>query len=172
MTTIERITQVLSQHGNGITDPQVDPEGYVHAQLANGIDSDRPYNLVVHPIEQKQVLRVWVLGISKVRRESGVPLALSRANASLRYGRASVTSDGEIQFQINHLYMPGDEAHLTAEVLGRLLDEAVCATRHIERTVLYGQMIDAGIPVSRARTIMKALFQEPAESQVTGNETL
>jgi hypothetical protein len=82
------------------------------------------------------------------------------------------TSDGEVTYQINHVWVSGSDTAAAQELLERLLTEAIEAVRFLEKTILFGQMVDAGIPKNRAAGIMQTLFPEPDENQVTGNETL
>jgi hypothetical protein len=82
------------------------------------------------------------------------------------------TSDGEVTYQINHVGVSGSDTTVAQELLERLLAEAIEAVRFLEKTILFGQMVDAGIPKNRAEGILQTLFPESNKSQVTGNETL
>ena len=171
MIKAEQITQLLERYTECISGVETNPEGFVRARLVNRIDSSQPYYLIVDPIEEKLILRVLVCPITKIRHHSQLFRDLARANSNLRCGCVGADGDGGVTFQLNHV-CAGDDGQPSPELIERLLDESIEATRYIEKVVLFGSMVEAGIPHGRANQIVKTLLGDDQEAQTSNQETL
>ena len=171
-TRIQRALAMLDQHENGVSEPKIDPSGHVAAKLANPVDPDRPYKLIIHPIAEQMILRVCVLPIAKLRSGSSVPQDLAHANLGLRVGCASVTANGVVTYMINHVCRSDDDTDPPAGLVERLIDEAITATRLLEEITLAAAISDAGVPSDRAQEMVKALVSQVESDRVSEDETL
>ena len=167
----EHITQILERYSECISEVETDAEGFVRARFVNKIDSRQPYRLVVDPIEEELILKVWVCPIMKIRHDSQVLRDLMRANINLRCGCVGVDRDGCVTFQLNHV-CAGNDGEPSPELIERLLDDSIETVRYIEKVVLFGAMLEAGIPQGRAGQITKTILGDDKEAQTTGQETL
>jgi len=171
MITLDQVTTVLEKQDDQITDVEVDSRGYARCKLSNDVDPARPYALIVHPIPHKRILRICIPSIAKPRPDSCIPGAMARTNTSLTCGSLGISSSGSVNFQINHMCREGEDDP-SPEVLQRLLDETIAALREIEMSVLFGAMVDSGIPRNRVDEIMGILFPETEEETRENEETL
>ncbi len=167
----EQITQILERYSECISEVETDAEGFVRARFVNKIDSRQPYRLVVDPIEKELILKVWVCPIMKIRHDSQVLRDLMRANINLRCGCVGVDRDGCVTFQLNHI-CAGNDGEPSPELIERLLDDSIETVRYIEKVVLFGAMVEAGIPQGRANQIVKTLLGDDQEAQTSDQETL
>ena len=159
MITTEQIIEILKSRNGEIAEIGTDPKGFAYGKLARGDDAERPCMLVVDPIAEHLILRVCVLGIARVRPDGRALRALAKANLNLMCGCVGLDDDGKVRYQINHVCTGADETS-SPEILGRLLDETVAAVSAIEKTVLFCEMLDAGVPRKRAHQVMATLFPE------------
>ncbi len=171
MIKAEQITQILERYSECISEVETNPEAFVRARLVNRIDSNQPYHLIVEPIEEELILRLWVCPITKIRHQSQMFRDLARVNSNLRCGCVGVDGDGRVTFQLNHV-CAGDDGQPSPELIDRLLDESIEAIRCIEKVVLFGSMVEAGIPQGRANQIVKTLLGDVQEAQTSDQETL
>lgn len=165
----EHITQILERYTECISEIETDAEGFVRARFVNKIDPGQPYRLVVDPIEL--VLKVWICPIMKIRHDSQVLRDLTRANINLKCGCVGVDRDGRVTFQLNHV-CAGNDGEPSPELIKRLLDDSIETVRYIEKVVLFGAMVEAGIPQGRANQIVKALLGDDQAAQTFEQETL
>ncbi len=167
----EQITQILGRYSECISEVETDAEGFVRARFVNKIDSRQPYRLVVDPIEEELILKVWVCPIMKIRHDSQVLRDLTRANINLKCGCVGVDRDGCVTFQLNHVCASND-GEPSPELIERLLDESIETVRYIEKVVLFGAMLEAGIPQGRTNQIVKTLLGDDQAAQTSEQETL
>jgi len=164
MITTEQISEILKNRKDGITEAEIKPRGYVGAKLANHVDANQPYVLVVHPLKERLTLRVWVSPITKLSSESSLFRNLTRANTRLNCGCVGMENNGAVTFQINHLCDDIDDEP-SAEIVDRLLDESIEAVRWIERIVLFGAMVESGVPRNRADKIVDDLLGKDEDQE-------
>ena len=157
MITTEQINEILKNHKDGISEAQISSHGHVEAKLANHVDANKPYLFVVHPIKESLTLRVWVSPITKLSRESSLFRNLTIANTRLSCGCVGMGNNGAVTFQINHLCDDIDDEP-SAEIIDRLLDESIEAVRWLERIVLFGALVESGVPRNRADKIVDDLL--------------
>jgi hypothetical protein len=159
MVTVEKVNEILKNRKDGISEVKINPEGHVAARLANLVDESRPYLLVLHPIQEGLIFRIWVSPITRLRRDSHIFVSLARVNADLTCGCVGAEENGVVTFQINH-FCDENDGQPSAELIERMLDETVKAVRWIEKIVLAGAMAEAGVPKSRAEQMVKDLLEK------------
>jgi hypothetical protein len=169
MITTEEIAEILKNRKDGISETEITPHGHVEAQLVNRVDTNKSYGLVVHPIKEKLILRVWVSPIARIRRDSNIFRSLTKVNFGLRCGCVGTQDNGSVTFQINHICTEADKEP-SPEIIERLLDESIEAVQLIEEVVLYGAMVESGVPRDRADQIVKNLLGNDQKDENTGSE--
>jgi hypothetical protein len=167
MMTLEQTIEILKERPEELGEIRAHPEGYLRTDLANTVNPAQPYTLIVHPIEEQQVLRVCVLGLGTAQRSGSFLPVLARMNSQLSVGCIGTDEDDDISYRINHVCLAQDLPW--KELLDRLLDETIAIVGKLERQILYNGMIDSGIPKNRITTILKAVFT-PAESAPAGEQ--
>lgn len=166
MITLKQIADVLRNYKKecAISDIKIAPDGYACSLLENRIDSRWPYTLTVHPIVDKQVLRIRIPKIAEIGPGSMAIEALLMTNAELTYGCVGIDSRN-VTFQVNHVCRSDDDNDPPPEVLEKLLDGVVKSVQQVETTTLLCAMLDSGIPRNCANNILDILFPEQEDDE-------
>jgi hypothetical protein len=159
MVTVEKVNEIVSNRGDGISEVKINPKGYVEARLANLVNENRPHMLVLHPIQEGSIFRIWVAPIARLRRDGHIFVSFARLNEVLRCGCVAVDEDGDVMFQINYL-CDEDDGQPSVDLIERMLDETAKAVRCIERVVLVESMAEAGVPKSRAEQMVRDMLDK------------
>jgi len=168
MITVEMANEIASNRGDGISQVGINPKGYVEARLANLVNESRPYVLVLHPIQERLIFRVWVGPLARLRGDSRIFVKFARLNELLKCGCVAVDEGGDVMFQINYL-CDEDNGQPSAELIERMLDETAKAVRYIERVVLVESMIEAGLPTGKAEQAVRDMLGK--DSSEDGDDT-
>ena len=160
MITLEQIATVLEDCGREecISNVKIrSSNGTVFSQLESRIDSKRPYQLTVTPDESLQELGILVVPLLKLREDSSLLPRLFQLNLALSCGSLCIEpSDSTLYFRIQHFCE--DRNGPTPEFFQRLLIECVQDVRGIEHILLFGSMLEAGLPEEKAEQLVKNVF--------------
>ena len=160
MLTIETIIQVIKKKNGEITSIHVVPPGLVCCKLSNGANPLQPYRLIVPMSGEMPSPSIYIASVATVRRDSVIPAALAMANSSCTAGYATIDCRGKVNFRSNCARHGGQGHDLTARQFEQALKETIASFREIEKCILFGKMLDAGIHINCADNIMGALFAE------------
>jgi hypothetical protein len=172
MVTVEKVNEIISNRRDGITEVKINPKGYVEARLANLVNESRPYLLVLHPIQEGLIFRIWVSPLARLRGDSRIFVRFARLNEVLRCGCVAVDEGGDVIFQINYL-CDEDDGQPSVDLIERMLDETAKSVRYIERVVLVESMTEAGVPRNKAeQTVRDMLGKDRSEDSDDDEITL
>jgi len=166
MIAPEQIVDVLKNYNKegGIYDIKISPNGCVCSQLENHINENRPYTIIVHPIIDRQILRVHIPAIADIDPNNMAMELLLMHNAHLVCGCVGVDSR-KVTLRLNHACRSDDDNDPPPEVVEKLLDWIIDSLRAIEMTILLRAMLDAGIPRNCADNILNILFPEDEKDE-------
>jgi len=170
MLTLEKCRELLTQQ-DGVAGVEVCRDAFVKGQFSNRINPDEPHDIVVHPIEEKQVLKVVVPHIAKVKSGSELYRVLSHLTYDMLLGKVGVDQDGEVRFEINHACRDGADVDPTPEVFARLIEVAMDMTNHVVLLATHVGMVEAGVPEDVARKFIEQ-FREQEKEDGDDEETL
>jgi hypothetical protein len=115
--------------------------------------------LVLHPIQEGLIFRVWVGPLARLRGDSRIFVRFARLNEVLRCGCVGTDEGGDVIFQINYLCSE-DDGQPSAELIERMLDETAEAVRYVERVVLVESMIEADLPRGKAEQMARDMLDK------------
>lgn len=150
-----------------IEDVELCKDQYLRARFANRINPAEPHDLIVHPIEDRLVLKVLVPSISKVRSaNSELFPVLQDINFRLLLGKVGTDGrDGEVTFEINHPCQDGNAVDPSPEVFARLIEAAIATTYDVHVTATHVGMVEAGVPAAVAKKFVEQFRQVKAEGE-------
>jgi len=164
MITLDKCRGLLEQQ-EGIEAVEVARNEFVRARFANRVDPNSPHNLVVHPIEEKQALKIVVPEIAKVKSGSELFRVLSHLNYDVLVGKVGVDShDGEVRVEVVHPCRDGAEEDPSPEVFARLVEVAIGLTHDMVMLATHVGMVEAGVPEDVARKFIEQFRGEGKES--------
>lgn len=160
MIALRQIAAVLENCGREecISNVKIDSSrGVVFSYLESRIDSKKPYELVVEPDEKLQELQIVVPSFMELPENSSLLLRLFQLNLALRSGSLCIEpSDGKLYFQMTHICE--DRNGPAPDFLWRMLSCFVKYVRIIEHVLLFGTMLEVGVPQEKAEQLVKNVF--------------
>ena len=145
MITLERCKELL-EHEDGLEQVEVCGSGFVRAKFTNRMDPTEPHDLVLHPVEEKQVLKVVVPHIARAKSNVELYRVLSHLNYDMLLGKVGVDQDGEVRLEVNQACRDGAEEDPGRDVFARLVELAMDTTQKVAVLVTYWGMLSAGVP--------------------------
>lgn len=162
MLAVEQAAQLL-QRQEGVEQIEVVRNEFLHATFANHLNPKDPHDLVIHPVAEKQVLKVVVPHLAKAKSNGELFRVLSHLNYDMLLGKVGVDQDGEVRFEINHACVDGAEDDPGQEVFSRLVETAMDMTHHVVMLTTYWGMVDAGVPEAVAKQFVDQFRQKQSE---------
>ena len=170
MITIDKVKELLDQQ-DGVEGVEVCRNEFIKGQFLNRINADEPHGIVVHPVEEKQVLKVVVPHVAKVKSGGDLYRVLSHLTYDMLLGKVGVDQDGEVRFDISHACRDGADIDPPPEVFARLVEVAMDMTNHIVLLATHVGMVEAGVPEDVARKFIEQ-FREQEKEDGDDEETL
>ena len=169
MVTLEKCRELLERQ-DGVEQVEAVRDEFVHAQFANRLNPKEPHDLVVHPVTEKQVLRVFVPHLAKAKSGGELFRVLSRLNYDMLLGNVGVDQDGEVRFEVAQACADGAVEDPSQEVFARLVETAMDMAHHVVVLTTYWGMVDAGVPEAVAKQFVDQFRQTNSEDD--GEDTL
>jgi len=160
MITLKQIAVILENCGREecISNVKIDSSrGVVFSYLESRIDSKKLYKLLVEPDEKLQELQIVVLSLMELPENSSILPRLFQLNPALRCGSLFIEpSNGKLYFQMTHLCE--DRNGPAPGFIGRMLTCCVKNVRVIEHVLLFGTMLEVGVPQEKAEQLVENVF--------------
>lgn len=156
--------KVLLEQQEGVADIEVRKDAYLLARFPNKVDPGEPHHLVVHPVEEKQILKVVVPSIAEIRSGNAVSRVLANLNFDMLLGKVGMDEEGEVRFEINQACRDGEMDDPSPEIFARLIEVAVEMATEVTFVVTEVGMVEAGVPKDVARGFVKQLRQQDEEA--------
>ena len=169
MKTLDKCKELLEQQ-EGVEQVEVVRDEFLHAKFASRLNPKEPHDLVVHPVAEKQALKVVVPHLARAKSNGELFRVLSHLNYDMLLGRVGVDQDGEVRFEICHACVDGAEDDPGHEVFARLVETAMDMAHHVVMLTTYWGMVDAGVPEAVAKQFVDQFRQEKPEAD--GEDTL
>ncbi len=169
MKTLDKCKELLERQ-EGVDHVEVVRDEFLHAKFASRLNPKEPHDLVVHPVAEKQVLKVVVPHLAKAKSDGELFRVLSHLNYDMLLGKVGVEQDGEVRFEVNHACVDGTEDDPGQEVFARMVEIAMDTAHHVVMLATYWGMVDAGVPESVAKQFVDQFRQEKPEDD--GEDTL
>lgn len=96
MKTLDKCRELLEPR-EGVEQVEVIRDEFLHARFASRLNPKEPHDLVVHPVTEKQVLKVVVPHLAKAKVNGELLRVLSHLNYDTLLGKVGVDQDGWVR---------------------------------------------------------------------------
>lgn len=170
MITSQQVIEVLETYdGDSLRHIEVDNDGSVRSLIANRLDPDRPYTLLIKPVYHGQVLGFLIRWPDKLQLHSAIPKTLLRVNASLGFGYLAINAKDRVVYAFNYVCRQDDDSDPPPELLKTILDKMVRNLPSIDKALVAGRMADAGFSEDTAKSITRILFSQGKNNRTSAD---